>query len=288
MDRTNDSRTRNRRRRRRHALIRGIFRCAFMVFGLCLTVALLTKLLNGELRCPEEVEERISGKNVNLSVSAKEETRDVELSQQELEELPDSIQQLYEKNEEAREFVANYNKEHNLDEEIDISKEVTQGQSPLFLQWDERWGYRQYGADCMGITGCGPTALSMVYCGLTGDTSYNPYAIAQKAYGEGYYVEGSGSSWDMMSNLANDLGLYSTELSRDESVIIGELRNGHPVICIMGPGDFTDQGHFIVLSGIDEDGMVIVKDPNSKKNSKKHWNLSKIISQMKNLWSYQL
>ena len=56
----------------------------------------------------------------------------------------------------------------------------------------------------------------------------------------------------------------------------------------MGPGDFTDQGHFIVLSGIDEDGMVIVKDPNSKKNSKKHWNLSKIISQMKNLWSYQL
>ena len=92
----------------------------------------------------------------------------------------------------------------------------------------------------------------------------------------------------MMSNLANYLGLYSAELSLYVSVIIGELRNGHPVICIMGPGDFTDQGHFIVLSGIDEDGMFIVKDPNSKKNSKKHWNLSKIISQMKNLWSYQL
>lgn len=288
MDRTNDSRTRKRRRRRRHAFIRGIFRCAFMVFGLCLTVALLTKLLNGELRFPEEVEERISGKNVILSDGVKEETRDVELSQEELDILPYSIQQLYEKNEDARAFVANYNKEHNLEEEIDISQEVTQGEIPLFLQWDQRWGYRQYGADCMGITGCGPTALSMVYCGLTGDSSYNPYAIAQKAYAEGYYVEGTGTSWDMMSNLANELGLYSTELSRDESVIIGELRNGHPVICIMGPGDFTDQGHFIVLTGIDEDGMVIVNDPNSRKNSKKHWNLSTIISQMKNLWSYQL
>ena len=29
----------------------------------------------------------------------------------------------------------------------------------------------------------------------------------------------------------------------------------------MGPGDFTNQGHFIVLSGLTEDGHVLVNDP---------------------------
>ena len=36
------------------------------------------------------------------------------------------------------------------------------GSVPLFLQWDERWGYRSYGGDFLAVTGCGPTALSMV------------------------------------------------------------------------------------------------------------------------------
>ncbi|MCD8152609.1 MAG: C39 family peptidase [Clostridiales bacterium] len=39
----------------------------------------------------------------------------------------------------------------------------------------------------------------------------------------------------------------------------------------MGPGDFTTGGHFIVLTGIDSDGNVIVNDPNSRINSEKHY-----------------
>lgn len=44
---------------------------------------------------------------------------------------------------------------------------VQQGQFPLLLQWDERWGYGPYGDSFLAISGCAPTALAMVAAGLT-------------------------------------------------------------------------------------------------------------------------
>jgi hypothetical protein len=54
----------------------------------------------------------------------------------------------------------------------------------------------------------------------------------------------------------------------------------------MKPGDFTYTGHFIVLTGIDSNGDIIVNDPNSKKNSKKHWSLETLVPQIKGIWKY--
>ena len=171
--------------------------------------------------------------------------------------------------------------------EIDISDEVTKGEIPLFMQTDKRWGYRTYGGSIMAESGCGPTCLSMVYCGLTGDDTWNPYRLACEAGKDGYYVEGSGSSWSMMTELAKKLGLTAFEIRYEEEDIRAELERGNPIICIMGPGDFTTTGHFIVLSGVKEDGSIIVRDPNSRENSKKTWELQRLMSQMRNLWGYQ-
>ena len=203
------------------------------------------------------------------------------------EGVPQSLIDLYERNKEARQFVLDYEKNKDKHEAIDISKEVRDGEIPLFLQWDERWGYETYGDDYMAVTGCGPTALSMVYTGLTGDTSLNPYEMAKLAQNNGYYVNGSGSSWNMMLGLASQIGLDANEMSLDENSIKKELSAGNPIICIMGPGDFTTSGHFIVLTGITDDGKVQVNDPNSVKNSQKTWELDRIMSQMRDLWVYK-
>lgn len=199
---------------------------------------------------------------------------------------PESLIALYENNPEAAQFVLDYQENAGRHDPIDISNDVQKGTVPLFLQWDERWGYEFYGSDFMAVTGCGPTCLSMVYCGLTGDTEWNPYKVAQKAEEEGYYVEGSGSSWEMMTQLAKELGLNAKEVIFDEDHIISELNAGHPIICIVGAGEFTTTGHFIVLTGVNEDGTVAVNDPNSRINSNTAWDLEKIMSQVKNLWSY--
>ena len=62
------------------------------------------------------------------------------------EGYPESLIELLEKNPEARDFVLDYPDYEGL-QEIDISGEVVPGEIPLFLQWDERWGYEKYGSD---------------------------------------------------------------------------------------------------------------------------------------------
>jgi hypothetical protein len=45
-------------------------------------------------------------------------------------------------------------------------------------------------------------------------------------------------------------------------MIVAAMENGHPVICLQRKGIFTSGGHFIVLTGVTEDGKILVNDPN--------------------------
>lgn len=203
------------------------------------------------------------------------------------QEYPESLLTLMEMNPETQQFVLDYFQNKDEHPEIDLSGEVEQGTVPLFLQWDSRWGYETYGSDFMAITGCGPTCLSMVLCGLSGETEWDPLSVARYAQQEGYYVKGSGTAWDMMTQGAEDLGLTVDDVVFDAEHILTRLQNGSPIICAMRPGDFTTTGHFIVLSGVDGDGRVTVCDPNSKANSEKSWDVETLLPQIKNLWAYR-
>lgn len=202
-------------------------------------------------------------------------------------EYPESLLELMELNPEAESFVLDYFQNKDKHPEIDLTDEVVQGTIPLFLQWDERWGYETYGSDFLAVTGCGPTCLSMVWCGLSGGTDLNPLRMAQYAEQEGYYVKGAGTAWDLMTYGAEDLGLTVDDIVFDADHILAQLRSGSPIICVMRPGDFTTTGHFIVLTGVDEYGRITVCDPNSKRNSEKTWDVEQLIPQIKNLWGYQ-
>ncbi len=201
---------------------------------------------------------------------------------------PESLIELLELNPETEQFVRDYFQNRDKHPEIDLTAEVTQGTIPLFLQWDERWGYESYGSDIIAITGCGPTCLSMVLCGLSGDTQWDPLTLARYAEREGYYVKGAGTAWDLMKMGAEDLGLTCRDIVFDGDHILAWLAGGNPIICAMRPGDFTTTGHFIVLSGVDEYGKVIVCDPNSRNNSEKTWDVEDLIPQIKNLWAYEI
>lgn len=173
----------------------------------------------------------------------------------------------------------------NLVQEIDLSTETTQGEIPLLIQWDARWGYETYGAGMIGYTGCGPTCLSMVAIYYYGWDNNDPLAIAQYADVNGFYVEGSGSAWTLMSQACINFGLSSTEVILDENAMAKALGEGKPIICAMGPGNFTDNGHYIVLTGY-ENGAFTIHDPNSYINSARSWTFSELKDQIKNIWSF--
>ena len=154
---------------------------------------------------------------------------------------------------------------------------------PLFIQWDTRWGYARYGDDIIANSGCGPTCLSMTAVGLTGNTLYTPYYIAEYAEEHGYYQNGVGTSWALFTEGSGEFGLNCEELGKDKDTVFGRLAQGYPIICSMIPGDFTDSGHFIVLTGVDK-GMIRVNDPNSYENSERLWEYSELDWQIRNMW----
>ena len=196
-------------------------------------------------------------------------------------EYPDSLIDLLERNPETETFVLEYPVWEA--EDYDLAEFENSEAVPLFMQWDQRWGYEIYGSDVIGITGCGPTCLAMAGYYLTGEERFTPEQMAQFAWENGYYEKGYGSSWTLISQGAAQLGLQAKELPLVKQKMVDALAAGHPVILAMGKGDFTSAGHYIVLAGMEE-GAFVVNDPNSYANSAKRWTYEELESQIRNIW----
>ena len=194
---------------------------------------------------------------------------------------PKSLIALLERNPETKDFVLGY--PFREKRAPDLSAYQNSDTVPLFLQWDPMWGYEKYGSDVIGITGCGPTCLAMVCTYLLNDATYTPAYVADFALENGYYVPNNGSSWTLISEGGKKLGIDVVEIGMDEDRIIRNLQVGNPIICVVGPGIFTDTGHFIVLTGY-HDGKYSINDPFSPEKSAKLWELKEIKSQIRNLW----
>ena len=188
---------------------------------------------------------------------------------------------------EAKEFAVNYHDYADREDPIDLSKDLRADRWPHLIQWDKRWAYRWYGDGYLGITGCGPTALSIVLTGLGAGEQWNPWAVASWAQNRGYYVDGIGTAWSMMTEGASRFGLSASELELSVQALKDAILDQEPVIASMLPGDFTKEGHFIVITGINEDGTLSVIDPNSRIRTKKNWDIDVILRQCAALWAYQ-
>lgn len=202
-----------------------------------------------------------------------------------LKDYPEELRALLEKNPETKDFVLNYPLKKDFRQSLTEEElgEITE--IPYFLQWDGRWGYCDYAGSIMGIAGCGPVCLSMVSIYLTKDITFDPLYIAEFAAREGYATRNNGTKWLLMSEGAEKLGLKSEELPLDKNVMINALTSGKPIICIMGAGDFTSTGHYIVLTDYTEDGFSVL-DPNSEVKSGQKWTYERIKSQIRNIWAF--
>ena len=109
-------------------------------------------------------------------------------------------------------------------------------------------------------------------------------AVAKYSKEAGYSVDGSGSSWTLISEGCRHYGVKAKTVSLDESRMKAELDAGHPIVINVGPGDFTDTGHFMVITGYDDEGFSI-NDPNSIEKSGKRWLFKNISSQIRAVWS---
>ena len=199
------------------------------------------------------------------------------------DEWPETLKELMRTEPAAEGFVLNYPFMKDVPQEIDMSAYENCAEVPHLLQWDSQWGYTQYGGEMLALNGGGPTCLSMVSIYLLQDVRYNPQYIATFSEENGYYLDGIGTSWSLISEGGVKLGMDVQEIPLVWNIIKEHLDAGDPIICVMGPGDFTDDGQFVVLSEAEED-MVKVLTPNSMILSEGMWSFEQIESQIQNLW----
>ena len=124
----------------------------------------------------------------------------------------------------------------------------------------------------------------MVISGLTDNQTLTPYRVARFAEKNGYYIEGTGTSWNLMTEGASAFGITGTEIPLSKNAVFSHLENNEPIICSVSPGDFTTAGHFIVLVKT-ENGQIKVNDPNSRSRSRL-WSYETLEKQIKNLWAF--
>lgn len=282
---------RRRRRRRRKILRFIIFSCSIIAVIVFVAVGsrMITSGDGGTNKYDVEAGNNTYD-NAVIENSKISENNNIQNNQSMLDDImnstkyPKQLKDLALKNEEALEFVYDYPAEHVKEHTIDLTEEASMDSVPLFVQWDKRWGYEKYSGNFFAASGCGPTTLSMVVVYLTHNREASPLAVAKYSKEAGYSVDGSGSSWTLISEGCRHYGVKAKTVALDESRMKAELDEGHPIVVNVGPGDFTDTGHFMVITGYDDEGFSI-NDPNSIEKSGKRWLFKNISSQIRAVWS---
>lgn len=149
-----------------------------------------------------------------------------------------------------------------------------------YNQSDPLWGDLKYGSDKISSHGCGPTAMAMVVDSLS-ETDTDPHMMAQWAVSHGHWARHSGSYHSIVLDTAEGFGLAADSfLSRDIVALQDALLSGKLLVALMGPGHFTQSGHFIVLRGVTLSGEILVADPSSLERSLMAWDAQLLFDEL--------
>jgi hypothetical protein len=152
---------------------------------------------------------------------------------------------------------------------------------PLMLQTDYPEAVCTIGGQKRSVStsGCGVVCIAMAAAVLT-DSAETPHTLFQWAYDNGLYF-GDGLGHEAMSQLAARCGLRGQWLENRAEPVLEALSAGRPVVAHMGRGTFTQNGHYILLYGIDPDGLIRVNDPYSAQRSETAYPVEEILKEVK-------
>ncbi len=149
-----------------------------------------------------------------------------------------------------------------------------------YNQADPAWAGQSFGRDRIGSAGCGPAAMAMAASSLTGET-VDPAEMAAAVVSAGCWAPHNGSSLSVVPTIARQYGLDCAPLPVGDAGALKEaLSGGGMAVALMGPGRFTQGGHFILLHGLTPDGEILVADPNSRINSLTPWDPELILDEL--------
>ena len=145
-----------------------------------------------------------------------------------------------------------------------VIEEITDSHAsvPLYFQTD--YPNQRYGSGTVASSGCGITSLAMVASYMTG-YDYLPDILAE-------YFGGRAENNIARMEHASDVLQLPWHQAENFHEILDALREGNLAIIMLNHlSIFTEDQHFIVLTGISEDGRIFVNDPFAP--NYEHWQL---------------
>lgn len=165
-----------------------------------------------------------------------------------------------------------------------------------YLQIDMKWKklpYRVKGEDAtIGGSGCGPTSAAMLIETMTGKT-FTPVDACNWSMAHGYKALNNGTYYSYFVPQFKEFGitcrqaLASRILNKPDHPIHDEvkklLQEGYYAIALMGPGQWTKSGHFVVVWWWD-DKSVYINDPASTRLTRLRGDVGLFKQQVRNYW----
>lgn len=135
--------------------------------------------------------------------------------------------------------------------------------------------------------GCSVACLAMAMNYLEETDAYDPEALLLEAY-ENELYNGAGINYNNMVTMLENHGFAGQWFCGSVKLFRRALRHGCPIVAFMGSGYFTNNGHYILIIGIDQYDRLIVVDPNSERNSQGLYKTSIILREANSEGSFMV
>lgn len=174
---------------------------------------------------------------------------------------------------------------------------VWSGELPMFYQYLEPWASHPFNGSNIGRAGCGPTTMAMVVSGLSSqipeemdkdkDGVATPIEMADWTMANNLSVIGSGSKHELIPKASEKAGLTCSEEYYDGDRAYNDLKDGKVVVILIHAGIThpNTEGHFMVLTGLDENGNIKINDPGSEGVTAQTWPLDVIKNDTTKYWT---
>lgn len=128
---------------------------------------------------------------------------------------------------------------------------------PLMIQQDYPDSYYGPGRT-VSSHGCGLTCFAMLATYML-DAEQSPADLGTR-FADYSIPEGTARALFLEGPWAMGFGMVGQTVSKEEAM--AALKDGHVVVSLQKPGLFTEGGHYILLAKYQEDGKIVVLDPN--------------------------
>lgn len=164
-----------------------------------------------------------------------------------------------------------------------------------YLQTDSKWKslpYRVPGETAtIGSSGCGPTCAAMVIATMK-NPAITPVETCKWSIDHGYKALKQGTYYSYFKPQLAAYGIECKQLLGNRILnqpnhtiheqVKKYLSEGYYVIALMGPGNWTSGGHFILLYGWDD--KVRINDPASTKDRRLNGDPATFRNEVRNYW----